>query len=214
MTDLIKKRTIQQARAREKRILEGVAEIGPFLEDKDWKVLGFESFGAWADARLFPVLNSLNAVIKRELQPSVHKALNDEGMSLRRIAARTGASKDTVSRDLEKLKVEPTVSDETVNDLDTTSDQDIVDAELVEDPDLGNNLYEKVQEYKKRNPTEPAQDTPEMAARWIPALIEAINSDLDNIADWQEISDDQTRKQLREELDILRDKIARIEEKL
>ena len=214
-----KRRTVQQARAREKRILEGISEIGPFIQDHDWEVLGYESFTLWADEKFFPVLNALDAAVKREIQPSVHKALDEDGLSLRKIAARTGASKSTVANDLnnDKLKVEPTVQNWTDPDLGTTSDQDketIVDAEIIEESLAGKNLFDLVQKQNRENPGHQPQDTAEDAAKWIPALMEAINADLDAVADWQEISDEYTNKLLREELDILRDKITRIEAKL
>jgi len=221
-TEIMKRRTIQQARAREKRILEGIAEIGPFLQDEDWRILGYEQLEDWVRDKLTPVLRELDASLGAEIRNPIILQIDADQqskppaqrLSKREMGELVGADRRTVTK---VLQDQDKVHDVHHVDLDTTSDlekETIIDAEIIEDPDLGKNLYQKVQEYKRQNPMPAAQDTAEDAAKWIPALIEGINADLDMIADWQEIGGDLTKEQLQEELNILKNKIARIEEKL
>jgi hypothetical protein len=148
--------------------------------------------------------------IKRAERKPLSTRLSELGMSTRDVAATTGVHKDTVRNDLAGEK-SPTRSSNKVSDQ---QEEIIVDAEIIEDSDLGKNLYQKVQKLNRQNPMPAVQDTAEDAAKWIPALMEAVNADMDAVADWQEIGRELTKDMLREELTILRNKITKIEETL
>lgn len=217
--EIVKRRTVQQARARLKRIkgsISGLGEIQEFIEDEDWRILGYSSYLECFDVEFAPLLEVLGVKFKNaEVRTSIHQALRapDESgrqLTTREIAKRTGSSPQTVMRD---TMIDPVPSG-TELILPEASDLDIVDAEIVEESLAGKNLLDLVQRQNRENPGHQPQDTAEDAAKWIPALMESINADLDAVADWQEIGKDFTSKTLREELDILRDKISRIEAKL
>lgn len=209
MSDLVPARTVRQAKAREKRILDGVAEIQPFIQDRDWELLGYQSFVEWSDARLFPMLDALDATVKRELQPELHRALREPDPVTKRqltpheIAGRTGASERTVQYHLQ----DPVPAKLRKDDLDgAVLDAEIVDETRPVDLEAASAAFKARQE-----PANPAEEGENPFADWGPnesalhnmetvlTYIEHLSTVLFDRDDPEAITDD-TKRRLRTDL--------------
>jgi DNA (cytosine-5)-methyltransferase 1 len=86
-----------------------ITDIGDAWTARDWEILGYDSWTAYVEGERFP---QALAGIETGKRPELMVNLRDLGMSYRAISAATGASKDTVQRDVIKAGAGG-VSDET-----------------------------------------------------------------------------------------------------
>jgi hypothetical protein len=91
-----------------------------------WSALGYQTWDDYCTSEF----GDIRLKLPREERQDVVRSLRDSGLSIRAIAAATGAGDKTVQRDLKATEPPPRV----VNDY-TSEDNEIVDAEIVrEDP--------------------------------------------------------------------------------
>ena len=91
------------------------------FQGRAWAALGYDSWDAYCDAEF----DGARIKLPREERTMIVASLADAGMSTRAIAAATGVSHMTVDRDLAAVtNVTP----------DTDPDDEIIDAEVIDDP--------------------------------------------------------------------------------
>jgi hypothetical protein len=95
------------------------SQITKAFQGRAWAALGYESWDEYCDAEF----DGARLKLPREERTMVVASLADAGMSTRAIAAATGVSRPTIISDLQ-----------VVNSLPADPDDEIVDAEVIDDP--------------------------------------------------------------------------------
>lgn len=99
-------------------------------ETRTWSLLGYDTFTAYCDAE-FP---NRHLRLSRAERPEVVAELRAAGMSLRAISATTGASVNTIRDDLYQIDT-PAPRSPLTDVIDQIEANDIVDAEIIDDPE-------------------------------------------------------------------------------
>lgn len=98
------------------------SQITKAFQGRAWSALGYESWDDYCDAEF----DGARLKLPREERTMVVASLADAGMSTRAIAAATGASRTTVISDIR--------SSEVVQSVPPDEDDEIVDAEVIDNP--------------------------------------------------------------------------------
>lgn len=214
MTDLVKRKLNKRDATRlNKQIKSKIDEVESllveFVEGEGWLSLGYETAWDWWNTEIGErrVGGAARDAVILQIAHEQEGKSQSERVGQRAIGKAVGVDQATVSR------VVGSDADASLVDLPESPDQgesEIIDVEIVEDRPL-----DLTSEVKKHfPPKEPLESTSEDANKWIPEHFRLINQEIDNVRDWLDLSTEQLKKEIREELAIIRDKIQRIEEML